>query len=77
MGHRRPFAGGSLRGYQLGFVKKDALKTGYSYNKVKNTAKYARPPAGRYYVNLILSEFDEDEYRIVSWLGGSTRVDFK
>ncbi len=72
-----PYAGGSLRGYQLGFVKKDALKTGYSYNKVKNTAKYARPPAGRYYVNLILSEFDDGEYRIVSWLGGSTRVDFK
>ncbi len=72
-----PYQGGGIRGFQLGSVKKDALKTGYSYTDVKNTAKYAKPPAGSYYVNLVLSELDEGEYRIVSHLAGSTRIVFK
>lgn len=72
-----PYAGGNLRGYLLGSVQKEALKPGYSCTNVKNTAKYLRPPVGRYYVNLVLSEFDSGEYRVVSWLGGAAPVVFK
>lgn len=43
-------------GYMIGVVKKNPLQANFSYNNVKNTAQYTRPPPGKYYVTLILSE---------------------
>ena len=57
-------------------MTKAALKPGYSYSAVKNVAKFKKPPAGRYYVSLVLSEFNGQEYRIVDHLSSSTPTNF-
>lgn len=72
-----PYRGGSLQGYQLGFVTKEALKKGYSYPSIQTTTKYTAPPSGHYYVSIILSEYSGDGYKVVAWLTGSERHAFK
>jgi hypothetical protein len=72
-----PYSGGALRGYLLGSVQKDGLKQGNFYGNVKNTAKYTRPPAGKYSMVIVLSEYTNGEYRIVSWLNSTGLHVFK
>jgi len=74
---KAPYKGGGINGFKLGHVKKEALKTGYTYNNVKNTAKYNRPPAGTYHITLVLSEWDGDAYKIVAYLPSSKTSTFK
>ncbi len=71
-----PYRGGGIKGYQLGFVTKAALKPGYSYSAVKNLAPYKKPPSGRYYLSLVLSEFSGGDYKIVDYLPSSTPATF-
>ena len=71
-----PYTGGAIQGYKLGEVSKAALKPGYTYADVKNTAKYTAPPHGTYYVSLLLSEFDGAEYRIEAHLGSANPTAF-
>ena len=73
---KTPYKGGGIQGFQLGAVTKAALKPGYSYSAVKNVAKFKKPPAGRYYMSLVLSEFNGQEYRIVDHLSSSTPYTF-
>ncbi len=73
----KPYTGGGISGFQLGVVKKDPLRTGYSYTNLKNTAKYNKPPPGRYYVSILLSEFSDGEFRAMAHLGSSTAVEFR
>lgn len=73
----RPYKGGSIEGYQLGSVKKDPLKKGFEYSNVKNTAKYTRPPAGTYYVSVVLSEYSGDAYQVVAYLTSASSAVFK
>lgn len=70
------YEGGSIRGFLLGTVQKESLKTGWSYTDFTNTAKYTKPPTGSYYVNLVLSEFDSGEYRMVASIPGGSLVKF-
>lgn len=71
-----PFRPG-MNGYLLGSVTKAALKPGYTYNAVKNTAKYKAPPKGTYYITLVMSEYDGSEYRTVDHLPSSSTYTFK
>ena len=73
----RPYNGGNIQGFKLGEVKKEALQPGYTYTNVKNTAKYTRPPAGTYYVSIVLSEYDGGSYKIQAHLGSTTPSVFK
>ena len=70
------YEGGGIRGYLLGTVQKESLKTGWTYTNFTNTAKYTKPPEGTYYVSLVLSEFDNGEYRMVASLPGNSAVKF-
>lgn len=72
-----PYQGGRLSGYEIGSVRKEALKPGYVYDEEKNVAKFVPPPAGSYYANLILSEWSEDAYRVVAWLPGASATQFQ
>jgi hypothetical protein len=72
-----PYDGGRLYGYEIGSVRKDALKPGFGYNEVKNVAKFVPPPAGLYYANLILSEWSDDAYRVVAWIPGTSATQFQ
>jgi hypothetical protein len=64
---KAPYSGkGTLNGYELGHVDKKALEPGYAYTSVKNTAVLKRPPAGNYFVTLVLEEFNGKEYVIVA-----------
>lgn len=74
---REPYRGGPLTGYELGNVVKKALQPGYTYNDVKQTAKYQRPPAGTYYISLVLAEYDGSVYRTVAHLPASQTSTFK
>ena len=74
---KEPYKGGGIRGYELGSVVKDGLQPGYSYTNVKNVAKYTAPPAGDYYVYVVLSEFGNNKvYSIVDSLGSGKRTHF-
>lgn len=73
---KQPYQGGGIKGFMIGSVQKDALKPGYTYNNLKHTLKYIKPPAGSYYVNLVLSEYDGNEYVIVDSLPGNKAVVF-
>lgn len=66
-----PYTGGLLKGYEIGKVQKDPLKPGYEYTNVKNTAKFAPPPAGTYWPVLVLSESNGQNYETVAWLNAS------
>lgn len=72
----KPYAGGAINGYMLGSVDKKPLKPGFTYNDVDNTAKLKRPPAGNYYVNLVLLEFNGTDYVVMSHLAGAKPVYF-
>jgi len=61
------YKGGSINGYQIGYVDKKALAPGYSYTDVKNVAKLKRPPEGTYHMTLVLSEFRDGGYVIVDY----------
>lgn len=71
-----PYRGGTLRGIEIGSVRKEPLQPGYEYSNVKNVAKYARPPGGTYYFNLVLMESDGDEFKVVAWLTSATPSHF-
>ncbi|MBL9117735.1 MAG: hypothetical protein JNJ83_22195 [Verrucomicrobiaceae bacterium] len=71
-----PYKGGGIEGYQLGAVTKTALKPGYSYSAVKNTATFKKPPSGSYYITLVLSEYNGSEYRIVDHLNANNKQSF-
>ena len=71
-----PYKGGGIDGYQLGSVTKTALKPGYSYSAVKNTATFKKPPPGSYYLTLVLSEYNGSEYRIVDHLSANDKQSF-
>jgi hypothetical protein len=73
---KQPYQGGGIKGFMIGSVQKDALKAGYTYNNLKNTLKYIKPPAGSYYVNLVLTEFNGSEYVIVDSIAGTKLVKF-
>ncbi len=70
------YRGGGIRGFQLGSVKKDALKMGYSYSNVKHTAKFTKPPAGTYNTYLLLSEYDGSGYKIVDYIPAARQMTF-
>ena len=74
---KNAYRGGNLQGYQLGSVSKEAIKKGYSYPSIQAVTKYTAPPAGDYYVSLVLSEFSGDSYKVVAWLTGGARSSFK
>jgi len=67
--------GGSY--YEMGSVVKKALQAGYSYSDVENTAKYKRPPAGTYYLWLVLLEFNGKEYVTMDTLSSAKPYTFK
>lgn len=71
-----PYRGGTLRGIEIGSVRKDPLQPGYEYSNVKNVAKYTRPPGGTYYFNLVLMESDGQEFKVVAWLNSATPSKF-
>lgn len=73
----KPYTGGSINGYQLGYVQKQPLKAGFVYTDVDNTAKLKKPPAGTYYVTLVLMEFSKEDYSIVAWLSSTKPSIFK
>lgn len=74
---RQPYGGGTLRGHELGFVVKKALEPGYSYTDLHHVARYTPPPAGTYFIHLVLSEFGNDQkYSIVDHLAGSKPATF-
>ena len=68
---QQPYRGGSIRGYEIGTIEKKALEAGYTYTNVKNVAKFVPPPNGNYYVNLVLTEFRDNQYVIVDYLPAS------
>lgn len=73
---KQPYNGDELRGWEIGSVIKDGLKPGFSYNDVKNVAKYVPPPAGTFYSVIVLYEFRSDKtYHLVDWrtLGGTSK----
>lgn len=63
-----PYRGGALSGYEIGAVRKEALKPGFTYDNVKNVAKFVPPPNGTYYVSIVLSEWADGAYRVVAHL---------
>ncbi|MFK7911975.1 MAG: hypothetical protein AB8F34_15445 [Akkermansiaceae bacterium] len=65
---KSPYRGGSLRGYEIGQVRKGQLKAGFVFNNVRNTAKFKPPPAGTYYASLVLSESNGQNFSVVSYL---------
>lgn len=73
----KPYTGGTIYGVKMGSVQKQALKAGFVYSDVDNTAKLTRPKAGTYHVVLVLLEYNNDTYSIVSWLNPSTTTVFK
>lgn len=74
---KEPYNGGGITGWEMGSVTKAALKSGYSYSEVSNTAKYKRPPAGTYHIYLLLSEFQDGGYKIVTHLSSSKTATFQ
>jgi hypothetical protein len=74
---KAPYKGGSISGFELGSVSKQALKPGFTYNDVKNTAKYRKPPAGNYFVHILLSEFQDGGYKTVAHLTSGKSTVFK
>lgn len=74
---KSPYKGGAISGWELGSVTKAALKPGYTYSDVINTAKYTKSPAGTYYVHILLSEFQDGGYKTVAHLTSGNTTDFK
>jgi len=74
---KNAYRGGSLEGYQIGYISKEALKKGYSYPSIQATTRYTPPPPGSYFVSIILSEYSGDSYKVVAWLTGAERNTFK
>jgi hypothetical protein len=72
----QPYRGG-ISGYEIGSVNKAALKPGYSYNSVKNIAKFKVPPPGTYHITLVLSEYSGTGYRVVDSLASSSTYTFR
>ncbi len=70
-----PFRPG-ISGYQLGAVIKAPLKPGYSYNSIKQTAKFKAPPPGTYHITLVLSEFAGRGYGVVDSMPASNLFTF-
>ena len=69
-------AGGTY--YEISSVKKQPLKPGYSFSDVENTGKLLkRPPAGTYYIWLVLMEWNGSEYTTVSALPSSSTYIFR
>jgi hypothetical protein len=50
---------GGINGFELGSVIKEALKPGFAYTDVKNTAENKKSPTVTYCVHLLLSEFQD------------------
>lgn len=73
----QPYTGGTIYGVKMGSVQKQALKAGFVYTDVDNTAKLTRPKAGTYHLVLVLLEYSDDKYSIVSWLNPSSPTVFK
>jgi hypothetical protein len=67
----RAYRGGDIRGYELGSVDLGALRKGLVYNDVDEYTDLELPPSGRYYINLVLSEYDGEDYVIQAFLPSS------
>lgn len=52
------YSGGNIRGYVFASYKLDQLEGGYSYNNIRRTVKYEKPPSGSYYVAMTLNEYE-------------------
>jgi hypothetical protein len=74
---KQPYQGGGIKGFMIGTLQKDALKPGNTYTNLKNTLKFIKPPAGGYYVNLVLTEFNGSDYLIVDSIAGAKPVIFR
>jgi len=72
-----PYDNDVRKGFELGTVTKQPLDPGMGYTDVKNTAKYKKPPAGTYYVSVLLYEFQDDGYKTVAHLSDAKPTVFK
>jgi len=64
---RQPYKGGNIKGWVLGYARKEALQKGMIYPSSHHFVDYEAPPAGHYYVTIALQEYDGREYRIMDY----------
>ena len=69
----RAYRGRSQRGYRLAKAEFNPLGGGYGYLNVDRRVSYKRPKRGRWYVDLILCEWDEGGCFPRSWLNTGRR----
>ena len=64
---RRQYTGGTLNGYKLAEIKVGVLNGGNVFREINRTVYYKRPPAGSYYMTLVLAEHDHGRYYTADW----------
>lgn len=66
--HRRPYNGGTMRGYRVADVYLGRLYGGKAYYDVYKVTNLKRPPSGRYYyMTIAVSEYNNGRYRIADY----------
>lgn len=71
-----PYCGGSQTGYTLGSLTKEALKGGFAYSDINQFVPLDRPPAGSYYLALVLSEYNNNQYSPIDYIRFDKKMDF-
>lgn len=71
---KRPYSGGTIRGYCLFSEQFAPLHAGYHYKKI-NTFKRFTAPTGSYYITILLLEYNKG-YKIVDWISISSVARF-
>jgi hypothetical protein len=72
------YASDELNGYVVSeYQFTDVLKGGEYFWKITKTVDFIAPPAGKYYVTLVLSEWDGTENTLVDFINFSRQVTIK
>jgi hypothetical protein len=73
-----PPGSGTVFGYQLAIDSLGTLPAGYNFSNINSgTFTYTQPPAGCYYMSLLLTEFDGTGYPYIDYALFSNLVTFR
>lgn len=62
----QPYSAGGISGYQTATYQfSQVLPPGYSYDNIMQTVSFREPPAGVYYMTLLLTEYNNGQFLIV------------
>jgi hypothetical protein len=72
-----PYGTKGSRGWAIAESKLGQLKENQSYSNLSRNCKLTRPPAGRYYITLLLAEYLENGYVVQHYATGNQTMRFE